>query len=139
MELAPLLEEAKAASPTTRIQWRDRIAAYGSRAIDGVVPWLADPVLAAFAVRVIAVVGANGDPAHATEVLRFARHKVPAPVKEDVDWALRRLRPSPTPPPAAREAERHTPRRTVPPRQEALYTSAPGRRRTRRSPDALAR
>ena len=45
---------AAEAPPAIRIEFRDPIARYGSDGIDRVTPWLADPSLAAFAVRVIA-------------------------------------------------------------------------------------
>jgi hypothetical protein len=47
MKLALLLEEASTASPAHRIEWRDRIAPFGPRAIERVRPWLSKPVLAA--------------------------------------------------------------------------------------------
>lgn len=93
MELASLLEDARRAPPDRRIEWRDRIAAHGPRGIEGVRPWLSSPALAAFAIRVIERVGANGDAALATQVLRSARPDVPQHIRGDVDWALQRLRP----------------------------------------------
>lgn len=92
MQLAGLLEEAQGASPDRRILWRDRIAPFGMRAIDGVEPWLANEVLAAFAVRVILCVGQQGEREAAAKVLRSARRRVPAPVQGDVEWALAALR-----------------------------------------------
>ena len=94
MELTLLLEQAKEASPTTRIQWRDRIASYGARAIDATRLWLTDTVLAAFAVRVIERAGANGAQGLAIDALRSSRSRVPLAVRSDVDWALKRLRPT---------------------------------------------
>ncbi len=91
MELAALLEEAHSAPPDRRIEWRDRIAAHGASAIDGIRPWLADDVLAAFAVRVIERVGVNGEAELASQVLRSERAHVPAEVSADVTWALRKL------------------------------------------------
>lgn len=140
MELAPLLEGAKAASPATRIGWRDRIAAHGPRAIEAVKPWLADPVLSAFAIRVIEQAGAHGDLALATQVLRTSRSRVPAAAKGDVDWALKQLRPTSQRPPDDRSSDRRsppvTPRRLM---QEIPYMSTTARRRTRRSVGTLAR
>lgn len=140
MELAPLLEGAKAASPATRIRWRDRIAAHGPRAIEEVKPWLADPVLAAFAIRVIERAGAHGDPGLATQVLRSSRSRVPAAAKGDVDWALKQLRPTSQRVPDGRSSDRRsppaTPRRPV---REIPYMSTTARRRTRRSAGTLAR
>src|SRR5450759_3060065 len=48
MHLARLLEEAQGASPDRRILWRDQIAPYGKRAIEGVEPWMTSGSLAAF-------------------------------------------------------------------------------------------
>jgi hypothetical protein len=92
MQLASLLEEAQVASPDRRILWRDQIAPFGKRAIDGVEPWLTSGVLAAFAVRVILRVGQQGEREAAAKVLRSARRRVPPQVKGDVDWALAALR-----------------------------------------------
>lgn len=92
MILTALLQEAETASPMDRIEWRDRIAAHGVRAIEGVRPWLASPVLAAFAVRVVERAGTNGEAALATKVLRSARSTAPPAVKGDLDWALQQLR-----------------------------------------------
>ncbi len=92
MQLVSLLEEAQGASPDHRILWRDRIAPFGTRAIDGVEPWLTNGVLAAFAVRVILRVGQQGEPKAAAKVLRSARRRVPPQVQGDVEWALASLR-----------------------------------------------
>jgi hypothetical protein len=51
--LASLLQAAAEAAPGRRIEFRDAIATHGEAAIKGVTPWLADPALGAFAVRVI--------------------------------------------------------------------------------------
>jgi hypothetical protein len=92
MKLALLLEEARTASPASRIEWRDRIAAFGPPAIEGVRPWLSSPVLAAFAIRVIERAGAAGEATIAAQVLRSARTTVPPAVAADIDWALQRLK-----------------------------------------------
>jgi len=92
MQLARLLEEAQGAPPDRRILWRDQIAPFGKRAIDGVEPWLTNGVLAAFAVRVILRVGQQGEPKAAAKVLRSARRRVPPQVQGDVEWALASLR-----------------------------------------------
>lgn len=95
MELASLLTEARDATPATRIAWRDSIAAHGPRAVEAIKPWLRDPALAAFAVRVIERAGSAGaseDLVCATEALQAARNKAPSVVKGDIDWALRHLR-----------------------------------------------
>ena len=121
MRLATLLAEAAAAPPERRIQWRDRIAPFGRRAIDGVEPWLFDGVLAAFAIRVIWRAGELGEPAAAVTSLRAARGRLPAHVQRDVDWALRSLHPTPRPLAAQAEADpaplgERPPRRAVGPR-----------------------
>jgi hypothetical protein len=92
MKLALLLEEARTASPARRIEWRDRIAAFGPRAIEGVRPWLSSPVLAGFAIRVIERTGAAGETTLAAGVLRAARKTVPPVIGADIDWALQHLR-----------------------------------------------
>ena len=134
MNLASLLHEAETASPTNRIEWRDRIAAYGTKAITGVQPWLEHPVLAAFAIRVIERAGTNGEMALATQVLRSARPNVPERERRDVDWALQEIKARsrasverpvrPAPPVAASAA----PRRAL---RERAYLSAVARRRPR--------
>jgi hypothetical protein len=93
MQLAALLDEARQAPPDRRIQWRDRIAPYGPRAIEAIRPWLASPALAAFAVRVIERAGESGERELATRVLRAARREASPPIHADIDWALVRLRP----------------------------------------------
>ena len=92
MELSALLSKARRATPDRRIELRDQIAAYGAPAIEGVRPWLANPVLAAFAIRVIERAGTNGESAQAIEVLRSARSTMPPVVKGDLDWTLKQLR-----------------------------------------------
>src|SRR3954469_923682 len=52
-QLADLLDAAASAGPADRIDWRDRIAAYGAAGIDAVAPWVRGARLGAFAVRVI--------------------------------------------------------------------------------------
>lgn len=92
MELSALLSKAGKATPDRRIELRDPIAAYGAPAIEAVRPWLANPVFAAFAIRVIERAGTNGEAAQAIEVLRSARSTMPPVVKGDLDWALKQLR-----------------------------------------------
>jgi hypothetical protein len=92
MQLSILLTEAHDATPNHRIEWRDPIAAFGGRAIEGVQPWLDDPTLAAFAIRVIERAGEQGQGEAAARVLRAARRVVPAHLQGDLDWALGRLR-----------------------------------------------
>ena len=62
------------APPETRIGYRDRIAAYGSDAIDRLLgaAWIGDPRYAAFAIRTIARAGDIGAHAEAVAGLRAA-------------------------------------------------------------------
>jgi hypothetical protein len=120
MTLANLLTEARSASPGRRIEWRDRIAAYGERGIEAVSPWLTDDVLASFAVRVIDRAGLDGHAEAAILALRAWRKRTADGTRADIDWALRRLKvasrpeaPGParsSPAPAARLIEREKPR-----------------------------
>ena len=117
MELVALLKGAEAAPQEHRIEWRDRIAAHGADAIEGVRPWLVSENLAAFAVRVIERAGINGDAALASRVLRAARTRVPVRVAGDVEWALAQVkasvRPQPAAPAAPARARRAAPARSV--------------------------
>ncbi len=126
MELAALLEGARTAPPSRRIELRDQIAAYGVPAIEGVRPWLDDDRLAAFAVRVIEQVGIEGEPAQATRVLRSERGRVPANVTGDVDWALQRLKAARRP--AQQPASPATPVVASQRREPARYDSVTRRR-----------
>ncbi|MGZ8761129.1 MAG: hypothetical protein ACXWXV_11250 [Aeromicrobium sp.] len=133
MELAALLTEAQTASPMHRIEWRDRIADHGGRAIEAVKPWLSSPVLAGFAIRVIERAGTNGDVELASKVLRSARSKVPETYKDDVRWALRRLRIASLPAAGAPESTPPTKRasRASLLHRELPYLSTVARRRAR--------
>jgi hypothetical protein len=104
--LATLLAEAREADPANRIDWRDPIAAHGAAAIEAVGPWLKDPALAAFAIRVIARVGLDGERETAQAILRQARRRLDARLRADADWALGVLR-------IERPAEPPAPRRTT--------------------------
>lgn len=116
MDLEALLAGAQSASPARRIEWRDRIAGYGDRGIAGVSPWLADDVLASFAVRVIDRAGLDGHAEAATLALRTGRKRAPEGARSDIEWALKRIRaashpvaPKPASPssvPAARPVQR---------------------------------
>lgn len=97
--LAELLDAARRSRPGDRIRWRDPIAAYGTAGIDAVAPWLAEPVLAAFAIRVILRAGTDGQRDGATAALRRARRTMSPVLRADADWAIRQLRVSAEPPP----------------------------------------
>ena len=130
--LESLLDKARTEPPDRRIEFRDRIAAHGAEGIEGVRPWLLTPALAAFAVRVIERVGANGEPVLASRVLRSARKGVPEAVTGDIEWALAQIRL------ATRRAKQSAPAAIVVPaapaavgRQERPHLSTVPRRRPR--------
>jgi hypothetical protein len=106
-DLHGLLAGAATAGPAERIEWRDPIAAHGATAIEAVRPWLTDPRLAAFAIRVIERAGRDGEREAAQSTLRGARRKIDPRVRPDLDWALLQLRtPATGPVPAAPQAAR---------------------------------
>ena len=139
MELATLLEEARTASPGQRIEWRDRIVAHGPDAIEGVRPWLADDVLAAFAVRVIEHAGLAGNDELASKVLRGARKKAPesvtgghrvgaaTPSRGAAGLPRHRRRPAPCDGQRPRERRRGTPPTRGRARDSARDRRPPGR------------
>ena len=90
--LAALLVNARGADPAHRIDWRDQIAAHGAAAIEAVGPWLKDPTLAAFAIRIIARAGLDGEREAAQATLRQARRRLDPRLRADADWALGVLR-----------------------------------------------
>jgi hypothetical protein len=132
MQLTSLLEEAQGAAPDRRILFRDQIAPFGTRAIEGVEPWLTSELLAAFAVRVILRVGQQGERLAAAKALRAARRRVPPRVLGDVEWALTSLRLAAK---EAADAEKALARPAVTPRAPAAsvqpYYSPVARRRRR--------
>ena len=111
--------------------WRDRIAHYGQRAIDGVQPWLADGPLAAFAIRVIWRVGEHGAPEEASRVLRAARGGLSPALQGDVDWALAALKQSRQVEPRKQVAAPASTQRPAPVVREAPLYSEGARRRSR--------
>lgn len=82
-----LLAAARDASPSTRIELRDSIAAYGEDAIEAMTDWLGDPRLARFAIRVLERIGHQPATKQAVlEVLGIVdREELPADVVVDVD------------------------------------------------------
>lgn len=130
--LATLLARAEGADPAHRIDLRDPIAAHGAAAIEGVIPWLKEPALAAFAIRVIARVGLDGEREAAQTALRAARRRMDERLRADADWALGVLKLAPTPaPPSEPAAARRT---AAPRRAEAPRYSAAGSRPLRGRP-----
>jgi hypothetical protein len=92
--LASLLEAAAGAAPDRRIEYRDRIAAHGEAAIKGVTPWLADPALGAFAVRVIRKAANPDTLVVALACLRSAKTSAASDgVTRDIEEAIKALKP----------------------------------------------
>ena len=107
--LATLLARAEGADPSDRIDLRDPIASHGVAAIEAVTPWLKVPALAAFAIRVIARVGLDGERETAQAALRLARRRMDDRLRADADWALASLKVArATPTPAAKAAPART-------------------------------
>jgi len=127
--LATLLARAEGADPANRIDLRDPIAAHGAAAIEAVAPWLKEPALAAFAIRVIARVGLDGERAAAQSVLRSARRRMDERLRADADWALSVLKVAPP-----RAAEPTVARRTAAPRRAEAPRYAAGSRPLRSRP-----
>ena len=86
--LAELLADARQADPAHRIDLRDSIASHGAAAIEAIGPWLKEPTLAAFAIRVIARAGQDGHREVAQATLRGARRRLDPRLRSDIDWAL---------------------------------------------------
>jgi hypothetical protein len=91
--LDSLLIAARDADPGERIYLRDPIAAHGEAAIEAMTDWLGDERLAAFAVRVLQVIGRTDETRAAViEVLTAVRREeTSATVATDLDQALAAL------------------------------------------------
>ena len=128
--LAVLIARAEKADPADRIDLRDPIAAHGAAAIEAVSPWLKVPSLAAFAIRVIARVGLDGEREAAQVALRAARRRMDTSLRADTDWALGVLRVASAP---ARAPEPTTTRRPAAVRKAEAprYSSGPRPARAR--------
>ena len=82
---------AAEAPPLVRIQYRDSIARHGSAGIDRVTPWLADPKMSAFAVRVVARAADFGAAEEARMALQAALSVLIGPSLADAWLALEKL------------------------------------------------
>lgn len=101
--LVDLLVQAQRVTPGTRIEFRDRIAAYGTEALPALTAWLATDRLGFFSARVIAEIAKNHRQA-ALAALRDGREHAPSGVIRQIDDILVRIEPrrpsqpgSPTP------------------------------------------
>lgn len=91
LSLDDAVRAATHASPEIRIDYRDPIAKHGAAAIDRVAPWLSDPRLAAFAIRVIARAGELGSQDHARRTLQANLVAIAEPALSDARSALVKL------------------------------------------------
>ncbi len=90
-----LVGAARSATRADRIEYRDRIAAFGPRAIAEMQRWIPDREVGAFAVRVIESAAALGWPDIARVALRDARPSAgSAAIAGDIDRVLARLGPA---------------------------------------------
>ena len=91
--LEKLVARAAAAPPVERIELRDKIAAYGPEAVAAMTPWLTNPSLGAFAVRVVGKAADAGAQAQAMAALKQALgRQVGDAVRGDITSELARLR-----------------------------------------------
>jgi hypothetical protein len=79
------------APPSVRIEFRDAIARHGPAGIARVVPWLRDPKMAAFAVRVIARAAEFDAAQDARRALQAAFVEIPEPARTNAVGVLTRL------------------------------------------------
>jgi hypothetical protein len=114
--LAALLADARAADPVHRIDLRDPIAAHGAAAIEAIGPWLKEPAFAAFAIRVIARAGQDGERDVALTTLRGARRRLDPKFRADIDWAVGVLKVEKVPEPAPVKPSIQSPPRIERPR-----------------------
>lgn len=94
-ELERLLDEARESSPDVRLPtYRDAIAAHGAEAIEPLLSWIDQPVLAAFAIRSLERIAMLASPAKADVIhaLRSVdRTAIGEHLVRDLDASLRRL------------------------------------------------
>jgi hypothetical protein len=79
-ELERLVEDAANASPGVRIEFRDRIAAYGADAVVAMEAWTEQGRSPGFAIAVLEAVGKSADDVGAAAALRRIASRAP-------DWA----------------------------------------------------
>ena len=79
-ELGHLLEDAASASPETRIEYRDRVAAHGADAVVAMEAWVEQGRSPGFAIAVLEAVAKTADDLGAASALRRIATKAP-------DWA----------------------------------------------------
>jgi hypothetical protein len=90
--LEDLLQQARDATPATRIDYRNPIAAHGLEAVEVMRDWLGDPKLGAFAVRVLRRVADSPARQEAIAALQAGRPRATSEaVRRDIDEALAAL------------------------------------------------
>jgi hypothetical protein len=89
--LEDLLDKARRADATGRIGLRDPIAAFGLEAVAAMRPWVDDPKLGAFAVRIIERTATGLARTGAVAALAEARAGASGIIRKDIDDALARL------------------------------------------------
>jgi hypothetical protein len=96
VQLEEMLEAARRTDRTVRVpEWRDKIADFGTDAIDAMFEWAGDDELGAFAVTVIEATGRRGHVAQAVDALSaFRSIGATEHVRRDATAAMDRLRPS---------------------------------------------
>jgi hypothetical protein len=94
-DLKSLMDAAAAAPPDTRIEFRDRIAAFGPDAVAAIRPWIGDDRLGAFAVRVVERAASYSADREAVQALAAVDAGTASQrVVDDAAAALSRLRPN---------------------------------------------
>jgi hypothetical protein len=92
-ELDALLDEVGAADRLDRIEYRDRVAAYGADALRAMAEWVDDQELSRFAIRVIEQIGRqDGLLGVAVSALSMAHSEASTPdIARDIEETLGRL------------------------------------------------
>jgi hypothetical protein len=90
-QLAKLLADVAAATPSERMHRRNEVAAHGASALDAMAAWLDDPRLASFAIRTIGQIGdTDANRTTVIELLRTNRSRLAVHHQQDVDEVLAR-------------------------------------------------
>jgi hypothetical protein len=89
--LEDAVRDATEASPEHRIEFRDAIAKHGDDAVDRVAAWLADPRMAAFAIRVIVRAAEFGSETRARSALQSGLATLDEPALSDARAALLKM------------------------------------------------
>lgn len=103
-DLRTLIRAVEKASPATRIDYRDRLAAHGEPAIQAVGPWLRDPSFVRVAIRVVRAAVKRDPSLAAIAMATLKSAKDDGVATEDLVALIRELKPRPaagkSPPPS---------------------------------------